>query len=143
MWRRTLPCTVKTKKKKKKGLLPFVLDSLSVLAYSGQVSFEPWRLTNCVTILLRFVTHISPLEAFLRGCLSFDSARRSEAACVLQMLHFSEKHVYRGCQSTNEPEASEGESSRTGNSRLNPNSNKRQIVVSNETKYLLRRKLIM
>ena len=31
----------------------------------------------------------------------------------------SEKHVYRGCQSTNEPEASEGESSRTGNSRLN------------------------
>ena len=26
----------------------------------------------------------------------------------------SEKHVYRGCQSTNEPETSEGESSRTG-----------------------------
>ena len=51
---------------------------------------------------------------------------------------FSEKHVYRGCQSTNEPEASEGESSRTGNSRLNPNSHKRQIVVSNVTKYLLK-----
>ena len=45
----------------------------------------------------------------------------------------SEKHVYRGCQSTNEREASEGESSRTGNSRLNPNSHKRQIVVSNVT----------
>ena len=30
----------------------------------------------------------------------------------------SEKHAYRGCQSTNEPETSEGESSRTGKSRL-------------------------
>ena len=49
----------------------------------------------------------------------------------------SEKHVYRGCQSTNEPEASEGESLRAGNSRLNPNSHKRQIVVSNVTKYVL------
>ena len=47
----------------------------------------------------------------------------------------SEKHVYRGCQSTDErPEASEGESSRTGNSRLNLNSYKCQIVVSNVTK---------
>ena len=56
----------------------------------------------------------------------------------------SEKHVYRGCQSTkNEPEASEGESSRTGNSRLNTNSHKSQIVVSNVTKYLLKRKLII
>ena len=55
----------------------------------------------------------------------------------------SEKHVYRGCQSTNEPEASEWESSRTGNSRLNPNSHKRQIVVSNVTEYLLKRKLII
>ena len=56
----------------------------------------------------------------------------------------SEKHVYRGCQSTkNELEASEGESSRTGNSRLNPNSYKRQIVISNVTKYLLKRKLII
>ena len=55
----------------------------------------------------------------------------------------SEKHVYRGCQSTNEPETSEGESSRTGKSRLNPNSHKRQIVVSNVTKYLLKRKLII
>ena len=54
----------------------------------------------------------------------------------------SEKHVYHGCQSTNELEASEGESSRTGNSRLNPNTNKRQIVVSNVIKYLLKRKLI-
>ena len=55
----------------------------------------------------------------------------------------SEKHVYRGCQSTNEREASEGESSRTGNSRLNPNSHKRQIVVSNVTKYLVKRRLIL
>ena len=54
-----------------------------------------------------------------------------------------EKHVYRGYQSTNEPEASEGEFSRTGNSRLNHNSHKRQIVVSNVTKYLLKRKLIL
>ena len=38
---------------------------------------------------------------------------------------------------------SEGESSRTGNPRLNPNSHKRQIVVSNVTKYLLKRKLII
>ena len=53
----------------------------------------------------------------------------------------SEKHVYRRCQSTNEPEAAEGESSRTGNSRLNPNSHKRPIVVSNVTRYLLKRKL--
>ena len=44
------------------------------------------------------------------------------------------------CQSTNEPEASEGESARTGNSRLN---HKRQIVVSNVTKYLLKRTLII
>ena len=49
----------------------------------------------------------------------------------------------RGCQSTNEPETSEGESSRTGKSRLNPNSHKRQIVVSNVTKYSLKRKLII
>ena len=55
----------------------------------------------------------------------------------------SEKHVYRGCQSTNEPETSEGESSQTGNLRLNPNSHKHQIVVSNVTKYLLKRKLII
>ena len=52
----------------------------------------------------------------------------------------NEKHVYRGCQSTNEPEASEGESARTGNLQLN---HKRQIVVSNVTKYLLKRKLII
>ena len=58
-------------------------------------------------------------------------------------LCLSEKHVHRGCQSTNEPETSEGESSRTGKSRLNPNSHKRQIVVSNVTKYLLKRKLII
>ena len=51
--------------------------------------------------------------------------------------------IYRGCQSTNEPEASEGECSRTGNSRLNGNSHKRQTVVSNVTKYLLKRKLII
>ena len=55
----------------------------------------------------------------------------------------SAKHVYRGCQSTNEPEGSERESSQTGNSRQNPNSHKRQIVVSNVTKYLLKRKLII
>ena len=55
----------------------------------------------------------------------------------------SEKHVYRGCQSTHEQEASEGESSRTGNSRLNPNSHKRQFVVSNVKKYLLKHKLII
>ena len=55
----------------------------------------------------------------------------------------SEKHVYRGCQSTNEREASKGESSRTGNLRLNPNSHKRQIVVSNVTKYLVKRRLIL
>ena len=40
-------------------------------------------------------------------------------------------------------DTSEGESSRTGKSRLNPNSHKRQIVVSNVTKYLLKRKLII
>ena len=55
----------------------------------------------------------------------------------------SAKHVYRGCQSTDEPEASEGEASRIGNSRLNLNSHKRQIVVSNVTKYLLLCKLII
>ena len=63
-------------------------------------------------------------------CLSLDSARRRRLvfhSCL------SEKHVYRGCQSTDEPEGSEGESSRTGNSRLNINSHKCQIVVSNVT----------
>ena len=59
----------------------------------------------------------------------------------------SEKHVYRGNvvanQSTDEPETSEGESSRTGNSRLNLNSHKCQIVVSNVTKYLIKRTLII
>ena len=56
----------------------------------------------------------------------------------------SEKHVYRGCQSTDEqPEASEGESSRTGNSRLNLNSHKCQIVVSNVTKCILKRAIII
>ena len=45
-----------------------------------------------------------------------------EAACVLELLE---------------------RETRFGNSRLNPNSNKRQIVVSNVTKYLLKRKLIM
>ena len=49
----------------------------------------------------------------------------------------------RGCQSTDEPEASEGESSRTGHSRLNLNSHKRQIVVSNVTKYFPKHKLII
>ena len=53
--------------------------------------------------------------------------RRSPASCL------SEKHVYRGCQSTDdEPEASEGEAS-----------HKRQTVVSNVTQYLLKRKLIV
>ena len=49
----------------------------------------------------------------------------------------SEKHVYRGCQSTDEPEGSEEEASQTGNSRLNLNSHKRQIVVSNVTQYFI------
>ena len=56
----------------------------------------------------------------------------------------SEKHVYHGCQSTDEqPEASEGESSRIGNSRLNLNSHKCQIDVSNVTKCILKRTLII
>ena len=39
--------------------------------------------------------------------------RSSLASCL------SEKHVYRGCQLTDdEPDASEGEASRTGHSRL-------------------------
>ena len=60
--------------------------------------------------------------------------RSSLASCL------SEKHVYRGCQSTDdEPEASEGEASRTGHSRLNLNSHKLQTV----TQYLLKRKLII
>ena len=64
--------------------------------------------------------------------------RSSPASCL------SEKHVYRGCQSTDgEPETSEGEASRTGHSRLNLNSHKRQTVVSNVTQYLLKRKLII
>ena len=47
--------------------------------------------------------------------------RSSLASCL------SEKHVYRGCQSTDdEPEASEGEASQTGHSRLNLNSHNRQ-----------------
>ena len=52
----------------------------------------------------------------------------------------SVKHVYHGCQSTNEPEESKGESARTGNSRLN---DKRQIVVSNVTKYLRQAPLLL
>ena len=66
----------------------YSLSSLS-LSVLPRFFFEPWRLT----ILLRFVTRISPLAAFLRGCLSFDSARRSRLVfyCCL-----SEKHVYRG-----------------------------------------------
>ena len=64
--------------------------------------------------------------------------RSSLASCL------SEKHVYRGCQSTDdEPEASEGEAVRTGHSRLNLNFDKRQTVVSNVTQYLLKRKLII
>ena len=64
--------------------------------------------------------------------------RSSPASCL------SEKHIYRGCQSTDgEPETSEGEASRTGHSRLNLNSHKRQTVVSNVTQYLLKRKLII
>ena len=56
----------------------------------------------------------------------------------------SEKRVYRGCQSTDEqPEASEGESLQTGNSRLNLNSHKCQIIVSNVTKCILKRTLII
>ena len=55
----------------------------------------------------------------------------------------SDTFVYRGCQSTDEPEASEGLASRTGHSRLNLNSHKYQIVVSNVTKYLLTRTLII
>ena len=48
--------------------------------------------------------------------------RSSLASCL------SEKHVYRGCQSTDdEPEASEGEASQTGHSRLNLNSHKRHF----------------
>ncbi len=63
--------------------------------------------------------------------------RSSLASCL------SEKHVYRGCQSTDdESEASEGEASRTGHSRLNLITRKRQIVVSSVTQYLLNRKLI-
>ena len=63
--------------------------------------------------------------------------RSSLASCL------SEKHVYRGCQSTDdEPEASEVEASRTGHSRRNLNSHKRQIVISSVTQYLLKRKLI-
>ena len=49
--------------------------------------------------------------------------RSSLASCL------SEKHVYRGCQSTDDE--SEGEASQTGHSRLNLNSHKRQTVVSN------------
>ena len=64
--------------------------------------------------------------------------RSSLASCL------SEKHVYRGCQSTDdEPEASEGEASQTGHSQLNLNSPKRQTVVSNVSQYLLKRKLII
>ena len=64
--------------------------------------------------------------------------RSSLASCL------SEKRVYRGCQSTDdELEASEGEASRTGYSRLNLNSHKRQTVVSNVTQYLLKRNLII
>ena len=64
--------------------------------------------------------------------------RSSLASCL------SEKHVYHGCQSTDgEPEASEGEGSRTGHSRQTLNSYKRQTVVSNVTQYLLKRKLII
>ena len=59
--------------------------------------------------------------------------RSSLASCL------SEKHVYRD----DEPEASEGEASQTGHSRLNLNSHKRQTVVSNVSQYLLKRKLII
>ena len=54
--------------------------------------------------------------------------RSSLASCL------SEKH---------EPEASEGEASPTGHSRLNLNSHKRLTVVSNVSQYLLKRKLII
>ena len=54
----------------------------------------------------------------------------------------SKKHI-RSCQSTDELEASEGEALRTGNSRLNLISHKRQIVVSNVTKYLPNSRLII
>ena len=70
---------------------------------------EPWRLT----ILLRFVTRISPLVAFFARVPEFYGARRR---WLVFRSCLSEKHVYRGCQSTDEPEVSEGESSRTGNS---------------------------
>ena len=61
---------------------------------------------------------------FCAGVLGFDSARRR---WLVFRSCLSEKHVYRGCQSTDEPEASEGESSRIGNSRVNLNSHKFQI----------------
>ena len=78
---------------------------------------------------------------FLRGCLSLNSAQRRQ---LVFRSCLSDKHVYRGCQSTDEqPEASEGEFSRTGNLRLNLNSHKCQIVVSNVTKCILKRTLIM
>ena len=66
-----------------------------------------------------------------------------EGSLCFAVAFKSEKFVYRGCQSTAKPEATEGVASRTGHSRLNLNSHKYQIVVSNVTEYLLTRTLII
>ena len=70
---------------------------------------------------------------------------RPKIAGILFVYNEPEGKYYTvpGCQSTNEPEASEGKSSRIGHSRVNLNSHKFQIVVSNVTKYLLKRPLII